>query len=257
MTTPIAASSSRMRSDSLKSFRARAAVRSEIRPSICFASSPLACCFRFLHAAALSDKKPSNRNEPENALRSFSFPDAALFLRPCNDATICGVFRSSDKASMMAECGSPPGVSAATQYQSSSVFAVSSSPFNVQSRCAAGAATAPGRVPAGLAGRRLLPRRRNRAALRLWTSTSTRAPARIFLELAAGEHAVVGHRLGRRKALRRPARPRGRGRWRSRVADELLLILPFDIVGGSRLDRRAAGGRARWCPCGSGRRWSR
>src|SRR3954452_10646163 len=34
MTTPIAASSSRMRSDSLKSFRARAAVRSAINESI-------------------------------------------------------------------------------------------------------------------------------------------------------------------------------------------------------------------------------
>src|ERR1700726_5009698 len=35
ITTPIAASSSRMRSDSLKSLRARAAARSEIRSSIC------------------------------------------------------------------------------------------------------------------------------------------------------------------------------------------------------------------------------
>src|SRR6266581_5793704 len=49
MTTPIAASSSRMRSDSLKSLRARAAVRAEIRPSICFGSIPLACCFRPFH----------------------------------------------------------------------------------------------------------------------------------------------------------------------------------------------------------------
>src|SRR6188768_2070686 len=45
ITTPIAASSSRMRSDSLKSLRARAAVRFEIKSSICFISMPLACCF--------------------------------------------------------------------------------------------------------------------------------------------------------------------------------------------------------------------
>src|SRR3954451_23301146 len=49
ITTPIAASSSRIRSDSLKSFRARAAVRSEIRASTCFASILLACCFRAFH----------------------------------------------------------------------------------------------------------------------------------------------------------------------------------------------------------------
>src|ERR1700738_4288007 len=55
MTTPIAASSSRMRSDSLKSFRAGAAVGSEIRPSLCVASIPLACCFRLFHSAALLD----------------------------------------------------------------------------------------------------------------------------------------------------------------------------------------------------------
>src|SRR3954451_10038469 len=42
--TPIAASSSRIRSASLKSFRARAAVRSEIKASACFASIPQACC---------------------------------------------------------------------------------------------------------------------------------------------------------------------------------------------------------------------
>src|SRR4051795_11395004 len=42
MTTPIAASSSRIRSDSLKSLRARAAVRSEISPSIRVGSTPLA-----------------------------------------------------------------------------------------------------------------------------------------------------------------------------------------------------------------------
>src|SRR5215216_3610000 len=53
ITTPIAASSSRMRSDSLKSFRARAAVRFEIRASICFASMPLACSLRPVHSAAL------------------------------------------------------------------------------------------------------------------------------------------------------------------------------------------------------------
>src|SRR5258708_26056619 len=47
ITTPIAASSSRIRSDSLKSFRARAAVRSEIKTSTCFSSIPLACCLRF------------------------------------------------------------------------------------------------------------------------------------------------------------------------------------------------------------------
>src|SRR6266705_3277359 len=57
MTTPIAASSSRMRSDSLKSLRARAAARSEISRSTLFASIPLACCFRLFHSVALSDRK--------------------------------------------------------------------------------------------------------------------------------------------------------------------------------------------------------
>src|SRR5215216_6369931 len=41
MATPIAASSSRIRSDSLKSFRARAAARSTIRRSTCAASMTL------------------------------------------------------------------------------------------------------------------------------------------------------------------------------------------------------------------------
>src|SRR6266571_9293242 len=107
MTTPIAASSSRMRSDSLKSFRARAAVRAEIKPSICAASTPLACCFRPFHSAALSDKKPRNRNEVANSLRSRSPPDAARLRRLCNEAIICGVFRSSDSAWMTASEGCP------------------------------------------------------------------------------------------------------------------------------------------------------
>src|SRR5256886_11303081 len=100
MTTPNAASSSRMRSDSLKSFRARAAVRAEIKPSICAASTPLACCFRPFHSAALSDKKPRNRNEVANSLRSRSPPDAARLRKLCNEAIICGVFRSSDNRDM-------------------------------------------------------------------------------------------------------------------------------------------------------------
>src|SRR5450759_1797747 len=68
-----------MRSDSLKSFRARAAARSEIKLSTCLASTPLACCFRPFHSAALSDRKPRNRREPANWLRSRSFPEAALY----------------------------------------------------------------------------------------------------------------------------------------------------------------------------------
>src|SRR6266545_2608398 len=56
MTTPMAASSSRIRSDSLKSFRARAAARSTIRRSTCSASTPLACCLRPFHAAALIER---------------------------------------------------------------------------------------------------------------------------------------------------------------------------------------------------------
>src|SRR5450631_3622408 len=132
MTTPIAASSSRMRSDSAKSFRARAAVRSAIKPSTCLTSTPLACCFRPFHSAALSDKKPRSRKEAANALRSRSLPVAALLRKPCSEAIICGVFRSSESASITASEGSPL-LSAATQYQSSSVFALSSSPFNVQS----------------------------------------------------------------------------------------------------------------------------
>src|SRR5213596_3098912 len=70
--TPIAASSSRMRSDSLKSFRARAAVRFEIKPSIAVASTPLAFCFRLFQSAAVSDRNPRNRNEAANSLRSCS-----------------------------------------------------------------------------------------------------------------------------------------------------------------------------------------
>src|SRR3954447_14041359 len=133
MTTPMAASSSRIRSDSLKFFRARAAVRSEIKPSISFASIPLACCLRAFQSAALSDRKPRCRKEAANCPRSRSFPVAALFRKPCNEAIICGVLRSSDSASITASDGCSPLVSAATQYQSSSVFALSSSPFNVQS----------------------------------------------------------------------------------------------------------------------------
>src|SRR5713101_2650075 len=133
MTTPIAASSSRMRSDSLKSFRARAAARSEISRSILFASTPLACCFRLCHSAALSDRKPRSRKEAANWPRSRSFPEAALFRNPCNEAIICGVFRSSDRASITASEGSSPLTSAAITYQSSSVFALSSNPFDVQS----------------------------------------------------------------------------------------------------------------------------
>src|SRR6266851_4721579 len=131
MTTPIAASSSRMRSDSLKSFRARAAVRSEIKPSICFGSMPLACCFRPFQSAALSDRKPRSRNEAANSLRSCSAPDAALLRRLCNEVIICGVLRSSDNASMTASEGISPLASAAIQYQSSSVFALSSMAFSV------------------------------------------------------------------------------------------------------------------------------
>src|SRR5438876_2198494 len=121
MTTPIAASSSRMRSDSLKSFRARAAVRSEISRSILFASTPLACCFRLCHSAALSDRKPRSRKEAANWPRSRSFPEAALLRNPCNEAIICGVFRSSDSASITALEGCSALASAVIAYQSSSV----------------------------------------------------------------------------------------------------------------------------------------
>src|SRR3954451_17205612 len=68
ITTPIAASWSRMRSDSLKSLRARAAVRSAIRLSTCFTSIPLACCLRSFHSAAVSDRKPSSRSDAAKAL---------------------------------------------------------------------------------------------------------------------------------------------------------------------------------------------
>ena len=70
MTTPIAASSSRMRSDSLKSFRARAAVRSAIRLSICFASTPLACRLRAFQSAA----SPTGSREAARKPRIVAIP---------------------------------------------------------------------------------------------------------------------------------------------------------------------------------------
>src|SRR6476660_1664558 len=66
MTTPIAASSARIRSDSLKSLRARAAVRSEINPSIRFGSIPLACRLRASHCATFSERNPRRRSEAAN-----------------------------------------------------------------------------------------------------------------------------------------------------------------------------------------------
>src|SRR5437667_2766360 len=101
MTTPIAASSSRMRSDSLKSFRARAAVRSEISRSTRLASMPLACCLRCFHSATVSERNPRRRNEAANSVRFGSLSDAA-FLKPCSEVIICAVLRSSDNASITA-----------------------------------------------------------------------------------------------------------------------------------------------------------
>src|SRR6266566_8089189 len=127
---PIAASSSRIRSDSLKSFRARAAVRAEIRLSICSASTPLA--LRPSHCAAVSERNPRSRREAAKSLRSPSFA-AAPFRKPCSEAIICGVLRSSESASITVPAGCPAWISAATRYQSSSVLALSSNPFSVQS----------------------------------------------------------------------------------------------------------------------------
>src|SRR5689334_15525545 len=130
--TPMAASSSRMRSDSVKSFRARAAVRSAISALTWAGSMPLACRLRPSHCVALSDRKPSRRSEPENSFRLCSLVEAAC-RRPCKTAIICAVLRSSDSASTTAVDGCPASASAATAYQSSSDFAVSSTLFNVQS----------------------------------------------------------------------------------------------------------------------------
>src|SRR5205085_1720693 len=101
ITTPIAASSSRMRSDSLKSFRARAAVRSEIKRSTRLTSMPLACCLRCFHSSAVCERNPSSRKEAANSLRPGSLSDAA-FLKPCSEVIICAVLRSSDNASITA-----------------------------------------------------------------------------------------------------------------------------------------------------------
>src|SRR5262249_44235562 len=126
--TPMAASSSRMRSDSLKSFRARAAVRSEISALTRSASTPLALRLRPSHCAALSERKPRKRSEAAKVARSASLPR-----RPCSAATICAVLRSSASPSSTVSAGLPPPTSAATRYQSSSVLALSSNPLSVQS----------------------------------------------------------------------------------------------------------------------------
>jgi len=80
MTTPIAA---KFVADSIGFleifFARRAAARSEIKPSICFTSTPLACCFRPFHSArALGQENPEAARKPQNALRSHSFPEAAV-----------------------------------------------------------------------------------------------------------------------------------------------------------------------------------
>src|SRR5207248_6558358 len=100
-TMPIAASSSRMRSDSLKSFRARAAVRSAIKLSTRLASMPLACCLRCFHSATVSERNPRRCNEAANSVR-FSSPSDAAFLKPCSEVIICAVLRSSHNASITA-----------------------------------------------------------------------------------------------------------------------------------------------------------
>src|SRR5207302_11160482 len=101
ITTPIAASSSRMRSDSLKSFRARAAVRSEIKRSTRLTSMPLACCLRCFHSATVSERNPRRCNEAANSVR-FSSPSDAAFLKPCSEVIICAVLRLSHNASITA-----------------------------------------------------------------------------------------------------------------------------------------------------------
>src|SRR5215470_10815847 len=72
-TTPMAVSSSRMRSDSLKSLRARAAARSAIRLSMRTGSMPLASCLRSFHSAALCERKPSMRSVAAKSARASSF----------------------------------------------------------------------------------------------------------------------------------------------------------------------------------------
>src|SRR3569832_2285601 len=132
-TTPIAASSSRMRSDSLKSFALRAAVRASISDCTLAASTVADRWWRAAHCAALSCRKPSRRSDAARSVRALSSPVSAMLRKPCSTAIACGVLRSSPSASLTAPDSAPPGASATIQYQSSRVFQLSSSPFTVQS----------------------------------------------------------------------------------------------------------------------------
>ena len=88
---PVAASSSRMRSDSVKFLALRAALRAAIRLSISAAGSAGAgACFA-CHAFSSSRRKPKNPSVPASALRP------AAFFKPCISAIAFGVLRSSSK----------------------------------------------------------------------------------------------------------------------------------------------------------------
>src|ERR1700704_5815982 len=62
-TTPIAASSSRIRSDSLKSFRARASLRLSNKSSTALPSTPRLTCLRDVHSSEETVRSPKNSRE--------------------------------------------------------------------------------------------------------------------------------------------------------------------------------------------------
>ena len=142
-TTPIAASSSRMRSDSLKSFRARASLRCDLanhrQPGINSSTDLLA---RRPFCGSYCSKPQESRGKPPATpgirhLRREQ-PYSAI---GCSSEMAFGVFRSSHSASSIGgwifdTVNSLASITSDKAYHSSKTFALSSKPFHRSSRSA-------------------------------------------------------------------------------------------------------------------------
>src|SRR5215475_4099119 len=102
-TTPSAASSSRMRSDSLKFFAARAAALASIRLATCFSSMESDAGRKDAHFSAVNCSNPTSCALAFNEAAADLAPFAASPRKSCKAAKAFGVLRSSN---------SPPSASA-------------------------------------------------------------------------------------------------------------------------------------------------
>ena len=119
---PMAASSSRMRSASLKFFAVRAALRSAISASTLASSIWRAAGRHAFHAPASSCRRPIRRADALRHAAAARAPLAASERSACRAAIACGVLRSSSSASSTsAQTGAPSLASAVSSYQWSSV----------------------------------------------------------------------------------------------------------------------------------------